>query len=142
MSKEISINCDDLANMVISKLVDRICNPEFIKDAINKKFSEDLRLTMLGCLEDMDMSLITSAVRDAMIAAVTDESFMDALIIELNYHINSGRDGASILARSIVNNSDVNCMIDNKMNDLRIEMDNLRGELYAAIDAVRSERGL
>ena len=54
MDEEIKLNdeaIDKIANVVISKLVDNRSDGN-LKDMINKKFSEDIDLTMIGVVEE------------------------------------------------------------------------------------------
>lgn len=54
MNEEIKLNdeaIDKIANVVISKLVDNRSDGN-LKDMINKKFSEDIDLTMIGVVEE------------------------------------------------------------------------------------------
>ena len=62
MNEEIKLNdeaIDKIANVVISKLVDNRSDGN-LKDMINKKFSEDIDLTMIGVVEEELPKIINS----------------------------------------------------------------------------------
>lgn len=75
---------DDELNRIVDKVVDRIVdknfNSSFIDERINKKLSEDTRLTLIGLLEDS----YSDIVREASTLASLDIDIGQELLYEIN----------------------------------------------------------
>lgn len=86
---------DDELNRIVDKVVDRIVdkkfNSSFIDERINKKLSEDTRLTLIGLLEDS----YSDIVREASTLASLD------IDQELLYEINNNSSFRHMLSRII-----------------------------------------
>lgn len=86
---------DDELNRIVDKVVDRIVdkkfNSSFIDERINKKLSEDTRLTLIGLLEDS----YSDIVREVSTLASLD------IDQELLYEINNNSSFRHMLSRII-----------------------------------------
>lgn len=86
---------DDELNRIVDKVVDRIVdkkfNDSFINEKVDKKLSEDTRLTLIGLLEDS----YSDIVREASTLASLD------IDQELLYEINNNSSFRHMLSRII-----------------------------------------
>ena len=74
---------DDELNRIVDKVVDRIVdknfNSSFIDERINKKLSEDTRLTLIGLLEDSYEDIVREATNLVLSNINIDQVLLDRI---------------------------------------------------------------
>lgn len=132
-----------IASEVISRLVMEKSSIELIRSEINKKFSEDVRLTMIGVAEDELSNLSTTFVENVVNEVITSDEFIDRLAESLvrKFRMYSCPSSLNELVDEI--SSRIICRVNpltSDMSDIRCWIENLNQRLVDVEG--RLERGL
>lgn len=136
-----NLDIDRVAREVLNKLIEDKCNLEFIKSEINKKFSEDIRLTMIGVIEDEGVSQLVHQcavkVYEEMTKYLLSDSFIREFLSSLTNYMRSSYDSElenflHKLSELLLQRTEVGFRINSK-----VQLDDFCNEIFALKDIIR-----